>query len=65
MVTGITACKKGPLQMDYNTIFVGMDVHEENISLFCYSIEQVKQDIAYVMRKTIVLCRGRSSWRKK
>lgn len=26
--------------MDYNTIFVGMDVHKENFSLCCYSIEK-------------------------
>lgn len=26
--------------MDYNTIFVGMDVHKEKFSLFCYSIEK-------------------------
>lgn len=26
--------------MDYNTIFVGMDVHKEKFSLCCYSIEK-------------------------
>lgn len=26
--------------MNYNTIFVGMDVHKENFSLCCYSIEK-------------------------
>ena len=27
--------------MDYNTIFVGMDVHKEKFSLCCYSIERM------------------------
>lgn len=26
--------------MNYNTIFVGMDVHKEKFSLCCYSIEK-------------------------
>lgn len=42
MVTGVTAYKRRPLQMDYNTIFVGMDVHKEKFSLCCYSIERDK-----------------------
>ena len=41
-VTGITAYKRRPLQMYHTTIFVGMDVHQETFSLYCYSIEKAE-----------------------
>ncbi len=38
-VTGITAYKWRPSN-DYSTVYVGMDVHKENLSLCCYTNEK-------------------------
>jgi hypothetical protein len=38
MPTEVTAYKRKSLQMDYKTIFIGMNVHKEKFYLCCYSI---------------------------
>lgn len=40
--TGITAYKWMSLQMNYSTLFVGMDVHKETFTLCCYDMEHDK-----------------------
>ncbi len=64
MVTGITAYKGGH-QMNYNTVYVGMDVHKESFTFCAYTIDAEKV-LASREQKLITKCSeisGVSSYR--